>query len=109
MAEPVFSKPPPSGDHEPPPKPKRYWWRFTLGPTVICPLVAAATSISILRFFGSVADALSHNGVLARQLKNKLAAVNGGGPENILILGSDKRANLEEDPGRSDTTILLRL
>jgi polyisoprenyl-teichoic acid--peptidoglycan teichoic acid transferase len=109
VAEPVFSKPPPSGDHEPPPKPKRYWWRFTLGSVVIVAVVAAATSISILRFFGSVADALSHNGVLTRQLKDKLAEVNGGGPENILILGSDKRANLEEDPGRSDTTILLRL
>jgi LCP family protein required for cell wall assembly len=109
LAEPVFSKPPPSGDHEPPPKPKRYWWRFTLGSVVIVAVVAAATSISILRFFGSVADALSHNGALTRQLKNKLAEVNGGGPENILILGSDKRANLEEDPGRSDTTILLRL
>jgi polyisoprenyl-teichoic acid--peptidoglycan teichoic acid transferase len=109
VVEPVFSKPPPSGDREPPPKRKRYWWRFSLGALVIVLAVGAATSISVLRFFGSVADALSHNGVLTRQLKNKLAAVNGGGPENILILGSDKRANLAEDPGRSDTTILLRL
>jgi polyisoprenyl-teichoic acid--peptidoglycan teichoic acid transferase len=109
VAEPTFSKPPPSGDHEPPPKPKRYWWRFTLASLVIVLAVGAATSISILRFFGSVADALSHNGALTRQLKSKLAEVNGGGPENILILGSDKRANLKEDPGRSDTTILLRL
>ena len=30
MTEPVFKKPPPEGDHEPPPKPKRFWWRFTL-------------------------------------------------------------------------------
>src|SRR6185436_1062151 len=59
--------------------------------------------------FDSVADALSHNGALTRQLKSKLAKVDGGAPENILILGSDRRANLEEDPGRSDTTILLRL
>jgi polyisoprenyl-teichoic acid--peptidoglycan teichoic acid transferase len=109
VAEPTFSKPPPSGDHEPPPKRKRYWWRFTLASLVIVLSVGAATSISILRFFGSVADALSHNGALTRQLKSKLAEVNGGGPENILILGSDKRANLREDPGRSDTTILLRL
>ncbi len=33
----------------------------------------------------------------------------GGDPENILILGSDKRAGIAEDAGRSDTTILLRL
>ena len=109
MVEPVSSKPPPSGDHEPPPKRKRYWWRFALASLTIVLATAAATSISILRFFDSVADALSHNGALTRQLESKLAKVDGGGPENILILGSDKRANLKEDPGRSDTTILLRL
>ncbi len=109
MVEPVFSKPPPEGDHEPPPKRKRYWWRFTLGSFLIVAVVAAATATSILLYIGSIADALSHNDVYKRQLEHKLAAVNGGGPENILILGSDKRANLEEEPGRSDTTILLRL
>ncbi len=35
--------------------------------------------------------------------------VNGGEPETILILGSDKRAEFGEECGRSDTTILLRL
>jgi len=109
VVEQTFSKPPPSGDHEPPPKRKRYWWRFVLASLAIVLATAAATSISILRFFDSVADALSHNGALTRQLKSKLAKVDGGAPENILILGSDRRANLEEDPGRSDTTILLRL
>jgi LCP family protein required for cell wall assembly len=109
VSERVLSKPPPSGDHEPPPKRKRYWWRFTIGSLVIVAVSAAATSTSILLYVGSIADALSHNDVYRRQLENKLAEVNGGGPENILILGSDKRANLQEDPGRSDTTILLRL
>ena len=109
MVEPVFSKPPPEGDHEPPPKRKRYWWRFTLGSLLIVAVAAAATATSILLYIGSIADALSHNDVYKRQLEHKLAAVDGGGPENILILGSDKRANLQEDPGRSDTTILLRL
>jgi len=109
VAEPVFSKPPPSGDHEPPPKPKRYWWRFTLGSLLIVVVSAAATATSVLLYIGSIADALSHNGVLKSKLERQLAKVDGGGPENILILGSDKRANLAEDPGRSDTTILLRL
>jgi LCP family protein required for cell wall assembly len=109
VSEPVFSKPPPSGDHEPPPKRKRYWWRFTLGSVLIVAVSAAATATSILLYIGSIADALSHNDVYKRQLSSKLAKVHGGGPENILILGSDKRANLQEDPGRSDTTILLRL
>jgi LCP family protein required for cell wall assembly len=108
LAEPVFSKPPPSGDHEPPPKPKRYWWRFSLGSMIIVVAVAAATSVSILLYIGSIATALSHHNHLGK-LHRYLSQVHGGEPENILILGSDKRANLQEDPGRSDTTILLRL
>ncbi len=109
MIEPAFKKPPPSGDHEPPPKPKRYWWRFTLGSAVIVSVMAAATATSILLYVGSIADALSHNDVLRNKVDRFLANTNGGEPQNILILGSDKRASEPEDPGRSDTTILLRL
>ncbi len=109
MAESGLSKPPPSGDHEPAPKPKRYWWRFSLGSLIIVIAVAAATSASILLYIGSIATALSHHNIYNAKLHRYLSKVNGGEPENILILGSDKRANLAEDPGRSDTTILLRL
>ena len=108
MAESGLSKPPPSGDHEPAPKPKRFWWRFSLGSLIIVIAVAAATSASILLYIGSIATALSHHNHLGK-LHRYLSQVHGGEPENILILGSDKRANLQEDPGRSDTTILLRL
>ncbi len=109
MAESGLSKPPPAGDHEPAPKPKRFWWRFSLGSVVIVVAVAAATSASILLYIGSIATALSHHNIYNAKLHRYLSQVNGGEPENILILGSDKRANLAEDPGRSDTTILLRL
>ena len=109
MADPLSKKPPPSGDHEPPPKPKRYWWRFTLASVVIVTACAAATAISILLYVGSIATALSHHNVYKDKLDRYLSKVNGGEPENILILGSDKRANLGEERGRSDTTILLRL
>ncbi len=104
-------KPPPSGDPEPAPKPKRFWLRFTLASLLIVGVAAAATSISILRYFDSIAQALSHNNVLTNELHDALAEVDGGAPQNILILGSDKRAGaeFEEDPGRSDTTMLLRL
>ncbi len=102
-------KPPPTGDHEPPPKPKRYWWRFTLGSLVIVLVTAAATATSILLYIGSIATALSHHNVYKDKLDRFLSRVHGGEPENILILGSDKRANVKGDPGRSDTTILLRL
>jgi polyisoprenyl-teichoic acid--peptidoglycan teichoic acid transferase len=109
VVETGLSKPPPSGDHEPPPKPKRFWWRFTLGSLIIVLVVAAATATGILRYVDSIAKALSHNNVLQSKVERFLAQTQGGEPENILILGSDKRASEPEDPGRSDTTILLRL
>jgi LCP family protein required for cell wall assembly len=109
MVEQPFKKPPPSGDHEPPPKPKRYWWRFTLASVVIVAVTAAATSASILLYVGSIANALSHNNVLQNKVERFLSQTHGGEPENILIIGSDKRASEPEDPGRSDTTLLLRL
>jgi polyisoprenyl-teichoic acid--peptidoglycan teichoic acid transferase len=109
MIEPAFKKPPASGDHEPPPKPKRYWWRFTLASVLIVSVSAAATATSVLLYIDSIAKALSHNNKLQRKVKRFLSQTEGGQPENILILGSDKRASEPEDPGRSDTTILLRL
>jgi polyisoprenyl-teichoic acid--peptidoglycan teichoic acid transferase len=109
VIEPVFQKPPPSGDHEPPPKRRRYWWRFTLASVLIVSATAAATAASILLYVGSIAHALSHNNRLQNKVARVLAQTHGGDPENILIVGSDKRASEPEDPGRSDTTLLLRL
>jgi LCP family protein required for cell wall assembly len=102
-------KPPPSGDHEAPPKPKRYWLRFTLASLLIVAVSAAATATAVLLYLDSIAQALSHNNVYSNKLKGYLEQVDGGEPQNILILGSDKRADESEDPGRSDTTMLLRL
>jgi len=102
-------KPPPSGDPVPPPKPKRFWLRFTLASVLIVAVSAAATATSILLYLDSIAHALSHNNVYSSKLHKYLSQVNGGEPENILILGSDKRAGVQEDTGRSDTTMLLRL
>ncbi len=109
MVEQPFKKPPPSGDFEPPPKPKRYWWRFTLASVLIVAVTAAATAASILLYIGSIANALSHNNKLQHKVERILAETHGGEPENILIIGSDKRASEPDDPGRSDTTLLLRL
>jgi LCP family protein required for cell wall assembly len=109
MIEEPFKKPPPSGDFEPPPKPKRYWWRFLLAAVVIIVTCGAATAVSALLYVGSIAEALSHNHILEGKVQKFLAQTTGGEPENLLIIGSDKRASEPEDPGRSDTTILLRL
>jgi polyisoprenyl-teichoic acid--peptidoglycan teichoic acid transferase len=104
-------KPPPSGDGEAAPKPKRFWWRFALASVLIVAVSAAATTTSVLLYIDSIAKALGHNDRLHNKLNRALDNVHPGDPQNILILGSDKRAGeeFEEDPGRSDTTILLRL
>jgi LCP family protein required for cell wall assembly len=115
MTEPIPGwspkKPPPTGDGEPAPKPKRFWWRFALASVLIVAVSAAATTTGVLLYVDSIAQALGHNDRLHNKLQRALAEVHPGEPENILILGSDKRAGeeFEEDPGRSDTTILLRL
>jgi LCP family protein required for cell wall assembly len=104
-------KPPPSGDSEQAPKPTRFWWRFVLASVLIVAVSAGATATSVLLYIDSIAQALGHNDRLHNKLNRALANVHPGDPENILVLGSDKRAGeeFEEDPGRSDTTILLRL
>ena len=104
-------KPPPSGDSEAPPKPKRYWLRFTLASLLIVAVSAGATSASVLLYLDSIAQALDPNNGFSSKLKGYLSTVDGGKAQNILIIGSDKRAGAEfaEDPGRSDTTMLLRL
>lgn len=115
MTEPIPGwapkKPPPSGDGEPVPKPKRFWWRFALASVLIVAVSAGATATGVLLYIDSIAQALGHNDRLHNKLQRALAHVHPGDPENILILGSDKRAGeeFEEDPGRSDTTILLRI
>jgi polyisoprenyl-teichoic acid--peptidoglycan teichoic acid transferase len=104
-------KPPPSGDSEPPPKPKRFWWRFTLASVLIVAVSAAATASSALLYVDSIANALGGgNRKLHEKLDKALADVHPGGPQTILILGSDHRANeAEGEPARSDTTMLVRL
>ena len=70
--------------------------------------MAAATSISLLVYLTDIAEGPVDNDQLA-SLRDQLATVDGGDPQTILILGSDKRLGSQGDPGRSDTTILLRV
>lgn len=103
-------KPPPSGDGEPAPKPRRFWWRFALASALIVAVSAAATASSALLYVNSIANAIGHNHKLHDKLEKALAEVHPGEPQTILILGSDHRANeAEREPSRSDTTMLVRL
>jgi LCP family protein required for cell wall assembly len=104
-------KPGPEGDGSPAPAKKRYWWRFSLASLIIVAVTAAATSSAILLYINSIAEAFGTgaNAKLHHEVEEIVTNVHGGEPETILILGSDKRADLPEEHGRSDTTILLRL
>jgi polyisoprenyl-teichoic acid--peptidoglycan teichoic acid transferase len=90
------------------PRAKPLWARFLAASLVIVVSMAAATSISLLVYLTDIAEGLSDNDALA-SLRDQLTEVDGGAPQTILILGSDKRLNTNGDPGRSDTTILLRV
>src|SRR5215204_478035 len=70
----VPKKPPPNGDSEPAPKPKRFWWRFVLASLLIIAVSATTTATAVLVYLDDVASAIEEN-----------------------------------DPGRSDTTMLIRL
>src|SRR5918996_99930 len=91
------------GEVEEPPK-VGLWARFLAASLVIVISMATATSVSILLYLSDIAEGLG--GI--KGVQGQLEAVDGGDPQNILILGSDKRPDIEEE-GRSDTTMLLRL
>jgi LCP family protein required for cell wall assembly len=100
-------KPPPNGDHEAAPKPKRFWWRFLLASVLIVGVSAAATATASLLYLDDFIDKLEGNPKLQRELGRFLS--DSGGAQTFLVIGSDKRAGDAEDKGRSDTAMLIRL
>jgi polyisoprenyl-teichoic acid--peptidoglycan teichoic acid transferase len=102
-------KPPPSGDSDEAPKPRRFWWRFLLASVLIIAVSAGTTAAATLLYIDSIAKAIRpENNKLQKELEHWLPEANGSA-QTFLVIGSDKRANEAEDPGRSDTTILVRL
>jgi polyisoprenyl-teichoic acid--peptidoglycan teichoic acid transferase len=99
-----------SDEDEGKPRAKPVWARFLAASVVIVVSMAAATAISLLVYVTDFAKGLSDNHRYD-SLKQQLGEVDGGSPQTILILGSDKRLGKATagDPGRSDTTILLRV
>ncbi|HEX6602582.1 MAG TPA: LCP family protein [Solirubrobacterales bacterium] len=116
MTEPIPGwapkKPPPNGDGEPAPKPKRYWWRFVLAAVLIVAVSASTTATAALRYIDSIAEEIGVENKKEKQRLDKfLKTAEDGEPQNFLMIGSDKRAGAEfaEDKGRSDTAMLVRL
>jgi LCP family protein required for cell wall assembly len=103
-------RPPASGDFEPPPKREGLLWRFGLATLIIVLSFAGATSASVLNLVDDITNRLSDPAF--ERLGDRILPDSNGGPQTIAILGSDVRTGggaPEGDPGRSDTTILLRL
>jgi LCP family protein required for cell wall assembly len=89
------------------------WLKFLTASVVIVFSVAGAASASLILYLGDIAGKLKDpTGALAGADKF-LTTVDGGGPQTILILGSDKDPELKDVQkgfrGLSDTTMLLRL
>lgn len=81
------------------------WWRFLTASVVIVVAVATAVSVSSLLLLTDVAARLQP----IPGLQEKIKEIDPGDPQTILIVGSDVRTNIAGDPGRSDTTMLLRV
>lgn len=103
-------RPPQGGDFQDPGKRPRYWWRFLLATVIIVLSFGGATSASVMHVFNGIAEDLALP--KKNQLPSWLVEDSNGGPQTIVIIGSDARTgggSPSDDPGRSDTTILLRL
>jgi LCP family protein required for cell wall assembly len=103
-------RPPAGGDFEPAPKGKRIWWRFGLATLIIVFSFAGATSASVLNVVDDLTNRFTDPAF--RDIGANILPDSNGGPQTIAIIGSDARTGggaPEGDPGRSDTTILLRL
>jgi polyisoprenyl-teichoic acid--peptidoglycan teichoic acid transferase len=88
---------------------RNVWWRFLAGSFVVIASTAAATAIAFLLYLTDIGEDLKGDETFERAVAQSLSDVEGGDPQTILILGSDKRTTEPGDPGRSDTTMLLRV
>jgi LCP family protein required for cell wall assembly len=88
----------------------RLWARMLLGCVLVVAATAATVATGTLLEVKAFTDALKQSPQL--KLGNELATANAGGPQTILLIGSDKRAKGAIDatgPPHSDTMLLVRL
>jgi len=85
--------------------------RFVLGALIVVLSTSAAVATAALLEVKSEAGIFFHNSSGIHGIQGALDGVDAGGPQTILILGSDRRfADIKaKTPVRSDTIILLRL
>ncbi|MGZ4196898.1 MAG: LCP family protein [Solirubrobacteraceae bacterium] len=97
-----------------PPARARSRWRLLVRTLLGCVVVIAATAATVatgtLLEVKTFTDALKQSPQL--KLGSELAHANAGGPQTLLLIGSDKRAKSAVDastPAHSDTMLLVRL
>ena len=96
-------------------RPPRLAWgmykRFLAAGFLIVLLAAATTATAVLLQVKQAADIFQSFSKPIPNIKGALDGVSPGGPQTILVLGSDRRYLdvKQKNPSRSDTIILLRL
>ena len=88
----------------------RLWVKMLIGCLMVVTAVAATVATGTLLEVKAFTDALKQSPQL--KLGNELATANAGGPQTLLLIGSDKRAKGAVDyggPPHSDTMLLVRL
>ncbi len=89
------------------------WLRFLTASVLIIFSTAGAASASLILYLDGIAHDLEDPSGALAGVDKFLDRVDGGGPQTILILGSDKDPELKDVQkgfkGLSDTTMLLRL
>ena len=97
---------------EPPPRPAwSVYKRAALGAVSILLLTAASVATTILLQVKQAVDIFNQVAHPIPHIKGVLDGVSAGGPQTILVLGSDRRFVdiKQKTPSRSDTIMLLRL
>jgi LCP family protein required for cell wall assembly len=101
-----------SPDPDKPPRPGRgVLKKAALAGVLITLLTAATVSSAVLLEVDELVDIVRAKSEVIAGVDNVLDDVDGGGPQTILVIGSDKRwqDEVEGNPARSDTMILVRL
>ncbi len=85
------------------------WKRFLIGGVLIVLLTATAVASGVLLQVHETIAVFQNESTPIPGIKNELDKVDPGGPQTILVLGSDGRYGEKGIPVRSDTMIVVRL
>ena len=85
------------------------WKRFLIGAVLVILLSATAVASGVLLQVHDTIAVFQNESTPIPGIKNELDKVDPGGPQTILVLGSDGRYGEKGIPVRSDTMIVVRL